>query len=539
METDDPKMVALLQRVHKSSFFNFFEKDHKKILNPGETIGRNCQCFNCQIGWPEKNGKKYPLFDYESNILKAIEIPNYINVRKASEEDDKWFEEQRVLLENSRGINKAGNVDNSYDKLLKERHARLIHKHKVNHLALLKSSGLGISTLITRWIAYKCMVNDDWKGTDVVILTGPRQSLSNDILGMIRKLFLPFGITFDTNMSTLILNGTRVRSFPSDHLSAARGIPAVSCIYCDESSHFSPQSQKEVIDVIERYATKSPGCKIILTSTPNKVGDLMHTILSTPFEQSFYKIMRLSYEWGVNKIYSPEDIAITKRSSSFEREFNLSFNSPSGNCWSHESIDKAIALASKYPDTINMAASHSLGCDPGFGSSSFALVCLEYSDSIIKVVYAKQFERSSYNDMLQEIWNIRNMVGSLDNVYIDMANTEFVKDVKADMGDSTDWQYIHDTLLKYKKMKSARVESVMKVVPVSFREEGASMLVHVKNLLDHEDGLIAINEKYTPLIVALKGAVSVEYKLSKSESPLNDLTDAFRLACKYFHLEKG
>jgi hypothetical protein len=334
------------------------------------------------------------------------------------------------------------------------------------------------------------------------------------------------------------LNGCRIRAFPSDHLSAARGIPACSMVYCDEASHFSPQSQKEVIDVIERYAGKSQA-KICLTSTPNKVGDLMHTIMSQPFEKSFYKILRLSYHWGVGKIYSEEDIEIAKRSTSFEREFNLSFNSPSGNCFSHSSIDRAVELSKKYPDTINKAASHSLGVDPGFGSSSFALVCLEHSDSIIKVVYARQFERSSYNDMLQEIWNIRNMVGSLDNVYCDMANTEFIKDLKEDFGDNTNWHYIHETLLKYRKMKTARVEDVMRVVPVSFAQDGASMLVHVKNILDHEDSIIAISPKYIELISALKGAVSVEYKLSKTESVFSDLTDAFRLACKYFRLEKG
>lgn len=43
--TEDPKMQALLRSVRKSSFFNFFEKDHKKILNPGETIGRTCHAL--------------------------------------------------------------------------------------------------------------------------------------------------------------------------------------------------------------------------------------------------------------------------------------------------------------------------------------------------------------------------------------------------------------------------------------------------------------------------------------------------------------
>jgi hypothetical protein len=78
----------------------------------------------------------------------------------------------------------------------------------------------------------------------------------------------------------------------------------------------------------------------------------------------------------------------------------------------------------------------------------------------------------------------------------------------------------------------------MKVIPVSFSVDGPSMLVHVKNLLDHEDGLVSIPSNYTELIAALKGAVSIEYKLDKSESPGHDLIDAFRLAAKYFTLER-
>jgi hypothetical protein len=105
-------------------------------------------------------------------------------------------------------------------------------------------------------------------------------------------------------------------------------------------------------------------------------------------------------------------------------------------------------------------------------------------------------------------------------VYIDRANVEFIEAVKQDFGDNTNRQRTHNTLKSYKELHS-RVEQVMKVIPVSFDQEGASILVHVKNLLEHEDHIIAINPKYTQLITVLKGAVSVEYKLDKSESPFN------------------
>jgi hypothetical protein len=533
---EDPKMQALLQKVRNKPFFNWGDSNHKHIVDSDKYVQLN-DCFNCIIGWPEKNKKRYPLFNYENDIIKAIEIPNYVNVRKSSDEDDAWYQEQLKLLEQKTGMNKHESVTASKSKILQERHERLIHPQKVGRVAILKSRGLGVTTLLLRYLAFVCMKDDKLKGTDICLITGPRESLSIDLINRLKQLFLPFDITFETKETTLFLNGVRIRSFPSNNISAMRGLAACSWIYADESAYFDKNSQTDVIDTIEGYCGKNSQCKIVLTSTPNKVGDLMHTILSQPFDKSFYKIMRLNWEWGRGKIYSDQDLKVAQASTSWEREFNLSFNSPSGNCFSSSSIDKAVELAKKYPNTINKNAEHSLGIDPGFGSSNCAFVCVEYSDSKIKVVYAKQFNRSGFNDMIQEVWNIRNLVGEVSNVYIDMANTEFIEACKQDLGDNTSWEYIHDTLNKYRRSRS-RIESVMKVVPVSFREEGASMLVHVKNLLDHEDNLIAINPKYEELISALKGAVSTEYRLDKKESVFSDLTDAFRLAAKYFRLEK-
>jgi hypothetical protein len=78
----------------------------------------------------------------------------------------------------------------------------------------------------------------------------------------------------------------------------------------------------------------------------------------------------------------------------------------------------------------------------------------------------------------------------------------------------------------------------MKVVPVSFAQEGPSMLVHCKSLLENEDSLVAINSQYDKLITGLRGAVAVEYKLNKNETPYPDLVDAQRLAMKFFKLRK-
>jgi hypothetical protein len=221
-------------------------------------------------------------------------------------------------------------------------------------------------------------------------------------------------------------------------------------------------------------------------------------------------------------------------STSFEREYNLSFSSPEGNVFSLKSIDRTVELGNKYPLVINKDSKHSCGVDPGFGSSSFGICVLEYSDSIIKVVYADQFERSSFNDMVHKIWEIRNMVGDLSNVYIDMANVEFIEAIKQELGENPNWQYIHE------KIAWARlnISNYMQTVPVSFAQEGASMLSHCKNLLENDDSLVAINPKWNKLISGLKGAIAQEYKLNKTETPYSDLVDAFRLACKFFQLKR-
>lgn len=45
---------------------------------------------------------------------------------------------------------------------------------------------------------------------------------------------------------------------------------------------------------------------------------------------------------------------------------------------------------------VNKDARHVIGVDPGFGSSEFGICVLEYSDSIIKVIYADSYERMPF-----------------------------------------------------------------------------------------------------------------------------------------------
>lgn len=87
-------------------------------------VHKGC-CFNHIIGMPEKDGKEYPLFDYEQDIISILE-------------------------------------DNSNTEDI---------RHK--HLWIKKSTGLGISELILRYIEWISLRDDRLQFSHITLVTGP------------------------------------------------------------------------------------------------------------------------------------------------------------------------------------------------------------------------------------------------------------------------------------------------------------------------------------------------------------------------------
>jgi len=79
----------------------------------------------------------------------------------------------------------------------------------------------------------------------------------------------------------------------------------------------------------------------------------------------------------------------------------------------------------------------------------------------------------------------------------------------------------------------------MTVVPIPFNAEGKNMIMHTKELLEHERPLIAINPKFEKLITSLRTATSDDLgKLDKEQTSYHNVLDAFRLALKGINLVK-
>ena len=161
-------MHDLLKRLRKKPFYYW-----NKFKREG-----GAQSFNDMIGLPKKNGIPQPFCDYQYMIYKALIIPNYINSKPTT------------------GYPLCHSMT---EKKLKEKEReQYFHAFKLKHLWIKKATGLGITEFMLRFMAWLCLRNDDYKNSQMVIITGPNQELAIKCIKRMKELFEPHGITFDS-----------------------------------------------------------------------------------------------------------------------------------------------------------------------------------------------------------------------------------------------------------------------------------------------------------------------------------------------------
>ena len=333
-----------------------------------------------------------------------------------------------------------------------------LQQHK--HIFILKSTGLGITEFFLRYIAWLCLKDDTLKNSQICIVTGPRIELAITLIDRLKKLFHYLNIYPENKETVLELNGVRIEAFPSHHLNTMRGLPNVSFILLDEGDYLPIGQQQEVRDVSERYIGKSNPF-IVYVSIPNAPGGLFEKIEQEPEETCIYRRLSLDYTYGLDRIFTREEIEEAKKSPSFEREYNLKYLGLIGNTFHTKDIDRAIELGESYdPDLIVQDTQKVLGINPGWGSSAFGLVLLEFIDGCIQVRYAEEFERPRYEDMTSKIlgilrglnqWSLNQTELAATKIYIDAANPEFISSLKRAVGEWDKWSYVKDKLEYCKK----------------------------------------------------------------------------------------
>lgn len=312
--------------------------------------------FNHVIGLPQKNGQKFPLFDYEQLI---------------------------------------------YDTL---------NSHK--HVWIKKATGLGITEFMLRYMAWLCLKDDTLKGSQMCIVTGPRIELAITLINRMKQLFTERGLVqFDTKETVMQLNGIHIEAYPSHHLDAMRGITNVSFILLDEADLFPPGQQQDARDVSERYIAKSNPW-IVMVSTPNAPEGLFEKIEREPENSCLYKRLRLDYTYGLDKIYTKQEIALAQQSPSFEREYNLKYLGKVGNVFHTLDIEAAIVTQVQGQEMLDWSSStmigRSMGIDVAWGDTSkFAIVLTQYRNNRVEVFYAESFEKPLMNDIINHIMQLK------------------------------------------------------------------------------------------------------------------------------------
>ncbi|HEY9386646.1 MAG TPA: hypothetical protein VIP70_06375 [Nitrososphaeraceae archaeon] len=373
-ESGSKEQNELFERLKNKPFWIWNIQEHKQedIKTKGDC------CFNHIIGLPRKEKLEKPIFDYEKLLYDSLLILDVSNP--------------------------------------------LQHSFKHKHLWVKKATGLGVTEFFLRFMAWLCLRNDSYRNSQFCIVTGPNQDIAIKLIRRMKALFEPHNIIFDSKETVLELNGCRIEAYPSNHIDAFRALDNPKFILLDEADFFPKFQQEDIRHVSERYIAKSDPY-IVMVSTPNSPLGLFEAIEKESEESCIYKRLLMDYTYGLGKIYTDKEIAKAKQSPSFEREYNLKYLGLIGNAFSQQSIDNSIS-ADYNPDRINPNAKKSIGIDPGFGSSKFAIVVTQYVDGKIQIIYADEFDRPNFASMINTIWQLKQKCGYISNIYVDAANPE-------------------------------------------------------------------------------------------------------------------
>ena len=137
-------------------------------------------------------------------------------------------------------------------------------------------------------MAWLCLRNDDYKNSQMVIVTGPNQELAIKLIKRMKGLFESHNIYFNSKETVIELNGCSIEAYPSNHIDAFRSLTDPKFILIEEGDFFRKNEQDDVRHVAERYIAKSDPF-IVMVTTPNAPGGLFEKIEKEPFDNCIYK----------------------------------------------------------------------------------------------------------------------------------------------------------------------------------------------------------------------------------------------------------
>ncbi len=460
-------------------FWIWDKVEHRKLC----IESNNRCCFNHIVGLPinEKTGKKNPLWDYEQIMFERLFEITHLPTGK---EDP-----------------------------------------KNRHLWVKKATGLGITEFVLRLMLWLSTRNDDYRGQQMCIITGPKEDIAIGLIRRMKRILEAVNIFAENKETTLILNDVEIQAFPSNHLATYRGLTAPRFIFLDEGDYFKKNDIEEVRDTTERYITKSKPY-IVMVSTPNKPDLLFQMIENEPEDKCIYRRLFFNYEWGLDKMFTQDEIDIQMASPSFDREYDLKYAGKIGNVFSTQDIDRAIELGEQYKDQpINQYTHHFLGCDPGWGKTTPVYIGeLLKEEQCLRIIYYEGFDKSTPEQVADRIHELHRQYINLW-CFVDGADRGFVNTLKTRFRESESWEKEEDVSTQNNK-----------IIPVNFTKNHKGLLEHCFMLVS--GGKVAIPKKYDRLITSLRTAQATEWSLNKEDTVNDDDLDSLRLLLRRVHFGK-
>jgi hypothetical protein len=274
---------------------------------------------------------------------------------------------------------------------------------------------------------------------------------------------------------------------------------------------------------------------ILVVSTPKAPNGLMQQI-ELEQDSLYYKVF-LDYRYGLEgpmPIYSREMLNEAMKSPEWGREYEGKYLGIMGGVFSYQSIENATKIEYN-PDVIVQEAKKSMALDPAWGSpSNFAIVVTQFVDGKIQVIFADEYPRPFFQMMINKVFELKQRLGHVTNIYCDAANPEIIQELKRGVNEPYDNQYVKEKIA-YCRKNRLLVENYMQIVPINF-VDGPNLLSHTKALLESPDNLIAIHPRYDKLLTALRTATATEMKLDKSETSYDDILDSFRMCLSFYRM---
>jgi hypothetical protein len=373
-----------------------------------------------------------------------------------------------------------------------------------------------------------CLKDDKMQYCQMGIVTGPNIDLAKKLIKRQKNLMIDYPDVFSTQTDYVLeVNKCWIQAYPSHNLGSYRSLDRLKFSFIDEGDFFPVGQLQDVRDTSERYIAKS-NPSLVMVSTPNKPNGLFEQIELE--EDCIYHRMFLDYRVGEGLIYTEQDINKAKQSPSFEREYNLKYGYGLGNVFLPREIDESIT---QQEFQYNSSCPVSMGIDPGFGSSRFGITIIQLEDNKLKVLLAEEFDRPSYENMIQHVNQLR-YIYKPQKIYVDGSKPDFIKSLKIQFGETPDYEPLVEQANKEKML----LEYKMYVCPVSFNEWGRELLGRFQHVVSKHWFLIPV--KYNNLITQMRMAKYQDNgNLDKKEAGDNtfDVFDSTRLALKQFDLD--